>query len=56
MINCSQILKKPLKWEDGYIVPPSDPGIGVELDEEVAERHPYTGRRLHLEMQNEPEP
>ena len=28
---------------------------GVELDEAVAERHPYTGEGLHLDMQMEPE-
>jgi hypothetical protein len=32
----------------------TDSGIGVELNEEVAESHPYTGKHLHLEMQNEP--
>ncbi len=52
----AEILKKPVRWEDGYIIPPTDPGIGVELDEEVAERHPYTGDALHLDMQMEPEP
>ena len=35
------ILKKPIQWEDGYILPPTDPGLGIELDEEVAEAHPY---------------
>jgi 2-dehydro-3-deoxyphosphogalactonate aldolase len=36
-----EILKKPMRWEEGYIIPPSDPGLGVELDEEVAAQHPY---------------
>ena len=27
-------------WEDGYVLPPTEPGLGVELDEEVAGRHP----------------
>jgi 2-dehydro-3-deoxyphosphogalactonate aldolase len=30
-----------MQWEEGYIIPPTDPGLGVELDEEVAARHPY---------------
>jgi len=42
------ILKKPIQWEDGYVIPPTEPGLGVELDEEVAARHPYDGDELHL--------
>ena len=44
----SDILKKPIQWEDGYIIPSNEPGIGVELDEEVANAHPYKGDQLHL--------
>ncbi len=43
-----------MRWEDGYIIPPTKPGLGVELDEDVAAKHPYTGQRLHLEMLEEP--
>ncbi len=50
----AEILKTPITWQDGFIIPPTAPGRGVELDEAVAERHPYTGDRLHLEMQSEP--
>jgi len=50
----SEILKEPIQWEEGYIIPPSKPGLGVELDEEVAARHPYTGKKLHLEMLDRP--
>ena len=39
----AELLKEPIKWEDGYIVPPDKPGLGVELDEEVAAKHPYEG-------------
>jgi 2-dehydro-3-deoxyphosphogalactonate aldolase len=51
----AEILNTPIQWEQGYIIPPTAPGIGVELNEEVAARHPYTGESLHLEMQSEPE-
>jgi len=51
----AEILNTPIQWEQGYIIPPTAPGIGVELNEEVAARHPYTGDSLHLEMQDEPE-
>ena len=50
----AEILKTPIRWEDGYVIPPDAPGLGVELDEEVAARHPYQDDALHLEMSEEP--
>ena len=50
----AEILKTPILWEDGYVIPPTAPGLGVELNEEVAEANPYTGKQLHLEMQENP--
>jgi len=50
----SEILKQPIQWQDGYVIPPSAPGLGVELDEEVAAKHPYTAKALHLEMLDRP--
>ena len=50
----AKILKKPIRWEDGYIIPSEDPGLGIELDEDVARAHPYTGDKLHLEMADRP--
>ena len=50
----AEILKQPIQWQDGYTLPPTQPGLGVELNEEVAARHPYTGDRLHLEMLDRP--
>jgi galactonate dehydratase len=44
----AEILKTPIEWEDGYVVPPKAPGLGVELDEAVAAAHPYEGGELHL--------
>ncbi len=51
----AQLLKKPIRWEDGYVIPPTEPGLGVELNEAVALAHPYepTGK-LHLEMADRP--
>ncbi len=47
----AQILKTPIRWEDGYVIPPSTPGLGVELNEAVALANPYMGEdKLHLEM------
>ncbi len=51
----AQLLKVPIRWEDGYVIPPTTPGLGVELDEDVALAHPYPADgRLHLEMADHP--
>ena len=52
----SQLLKKPIRWEDGYVIPSTEPGLGIELNEAVALANPYSGDRLHLEMTNHPVP
>ena len=36
----AKLLKKPLQWEGGYVIPSKEPGLGVELNEEVAIAHP----------------
>ncbi len=46
----AQLLKTPIRWEDGYVIPPSEAGLGIELDEAVALAHPYEGSALQLEM------
>jgi len=50
----AQLLRKPIRWEEGYVIPPTEPGLGIELDEAVAAAHPYSGAALHLEMAGEP--
>jgi len=51
----ADILKKPIRWEDGYVIPPTAPGLGVELNEEVALANPYpSDGKLHLEMIDRP--
>ena len=50
----SEILKSPIPFEDGHVIPPTAPGLGVELNEEVALANPYTGTMLHLEMTQHP--
>jgi 2-dehydro-3-deoxyphosphogalactonate aldolase len=37
----SEILKEPIRFENGTIIPPTGPGLGVELVEEVVAAHPY---------------
>jgi L-alanine-DL-glutamate epimerase-like enolase superfamily enzyme len=50
----AKLLKKPIQWEGGYVIPSKEPGLGVELDEAVALAHPYDSRRLHLDMAQHP--
>ncbi|MEH6775869.1 MAG: mandelate racemase/muconate lactonizing enzyme family protein [Cereibacter changlensis] len=49
-----KLIRNSITWEEGYIIPPTAPGLGIEFDEDVARAHPYTGDRLHLEMQEAP--
>jgi 2-dehydro-3-deoxyphosphogalactonate aldolase len=37
----AEILKKPIRFDKGYIIPPTEPGLGVELNEDVVAEHPY---------------
>lgn len=50
----SEILKTPIRFENGHVIPPTAPGLGVELNEDVARATPYTGTMLHLEMTQHP--
>lgn len=50
----AEILERPIVWEDGYVIPPTEPGLGIALDEAVAEQHPYEGDELHLVPLYEP--
>jgi len=52
----ADVLRKPIRWEAGYVIPPTEPGLGVELNEELIARHPYEGDMLHLEMTQDPVP
>lgn len=45
------LIKHSITWEDGYILPPTTPGLGIDFDEDLARQHPYMGTGLHLEMQ-----
>ncbi|MEM1277097.1 MAG: mandelate racemase/muconate lactonizing enzyme family protein, partial [Pseudomonadota bacterium] len=37
-------------WQDGYIIPSREPGLGIEFNEELARAHPWAGDELHLGM------
>ena len=46
----SEIVKSSLRTENGYILIPDAPGIGVELAEDAAEKHPYKPRKVHTRL------
>jgi galactonate dehydratase len=48
------LLTTPIRVEDGYVIPSSEPGLGVELNEEICLANPWTGPQLHLEMDSRP--
>jgi len=50
----AKILKTPIRFEAGFVIPSDAPGLGVELNEEVARAHPYEGAMLHLDMTGTP--
>ena len=49
-----KLIKNSIKWEDGYIIPPEGPGLGIDFDEDLARAHAFTGTGLHLQMQEAP--
>ena len=50
----AELLRIGPTWENGYLIPPDAPGLGVELDEQVARAHAYRGNELHLDMAPNP--
>lgn len=49
-----QLIKGTNRVENGFIPAPTAPGLGIDVDEELARAHPYSGTGLHLEMQEAP--
>ncbi len=49
----SEIVKSALKLENGFLIIPDAPGLGIELAEDAQERYPYKPRgvrtRLHVD-------
>ncbi len=42
----TEMVKSTVKREGGYLLIPDTPGIGIELAEDAAERHPYRPRQV----------
>jgi len=49
----NEILKEPIQWERGYIIPPTKPGLGIELDEEVMKKYPAKGDNPSIDVSYE---
>jgi 2-dehydro-3-deoxyphosphogalactonate aldolase len=46
----AELLERGIQWQDGYVIPSTEPGLGVTLNESVARANPWTGDELHLQM------
>jgi len=44
------IVKDPVRVENGFIIVPDAPGIGVELDEDALERYPYRPQKVETRL------
>jgi galactonate dehydratase len=46
----ADVVKQTLKCENGFIIIPESPGIGVDLSENAAERFPYSRRKIQTRL------
>ena len=49
-----RLIRGSIRVDNGYIPAPTAPGLGIDVDEELARAHPFTGTGLHLMMQDAP--
>ena len=43
------VLRTPVKMTDGYWAVPETPGLGIEINEEEAARHPFKQEPIHTD-------
>ena len=48
------LIKSSIRVDNGFVSVSDAPGLGIEVDEDLAHAHPYTGDGLHLQMQDAP--
>lgn len=46
----AELLTNPVQWDEGFVIPFSEPGLGTEIDEDVARANPWTSGMTHLAM------
>ena len=49
-----ELIKGTIKVDEGYVKAPEAPGLGIDVDEDLARQNPFDGDGLHLMMQDEP--
>ena len=49
-----ELIKGTIKVDEGFVKAPEAPGLGIEVDEDLARQNPFEGDCLHLMMQDEP--
>jgi galactonate dehydratase len=42
----TDVVRNQPVWEDGYLLPPTAPGLGIEFDREAAKRYPFRQTEL----------
>ncbi len=52
----AELLNKPVIWDNGYLIPPTEPGLGRDLNIAVCQKYKYdeSSDRLHLETLDRP--
>ncbi|MFV1529838.1 MULTISPECIES: mandelate racemase/muconate lactonizing enzyme family protein [unclassified Phaeobacter] len=48
------LIKQSITIEAGFVIPSDAPGLGIEVDEDLARADPFEGDDLHLNMQDAP--
>ncbi|WP_412555618.1 mandelate racemase/muconate lactonizing enzyme family protein [Shimia sp. MIT1388] len=48
------LITSSIKVENGFVSPPTAPGLGIEVNETLAKQHKFDGNGLHLQMQDAP--
>ncbi len=49
-----KLIKGSIRIDNGFIAAPEAPGLGIDVDEDLARANPYTDDGLHLQMQEAP--
>ena len=48
------LIRSSIQVNEGFVGAPQAPGLGIEVDEELARANPFQGEGLHLKMQDNP--
>lgn len=48
------LITSSIAVENGFVTPPTAPGLGINVDEALARKHKFDGNGLHLQMQDAP--